>query len=210
MRLALGLGILACCAPAMAFAADVAVSVRTPQGKPVADAVVAVYPAAGAPAGPVRFPWPLRVEQRDMQFQPFVLIAPAGAEVGFPNRDAVRHHVYSFSPAKRFELKLYGKDDTRAVRFENAGVVALGCNIHDSMVGFIKVVDTPFAAKTDAAGEAVVHGVPAGAARLNVWHPYGKAGDRGVDVKVTTPRQGAVRQAVALEVRNPAPRSKRY
>src|SRR6185437_15441331 len=112
---------------------------------------------------------------KNLQFDPFVLIVPVGANVSFPNRDPVRHHVYSFSPTHPFELKLYGKDETRSVRFDKAGVVALGCNIHDNMVAFIKVVDTPFAAKTDDKGLAVLKGLPVGQVPVRIWHPYLKA-----------------------------------
>jgi plastocyanin len=168
-----------------AAAADLTVTVKTGAGRPVADAVVTVHPAAGT-APPVRFAWPLQVDQRNMKFEPFVLIVPVGGEVSFPNRDAVRHHVYSFSKTKPFELKLYGRDESRSVRFDRIGVVALGCNIHDSMVAFLKVVDTPFAAKTDAAGVVVLRGLPNGSSDVRVWHPYLRA------------PEGEVRRAVAL------------
>ncbi len=125
-----------------------------------------------------------------MQFRPFVLIAPVDAEVAFPNRDPFQHHVYSFSPAKTFELKLYGHDETRRVRFDHAGVVSLGCNIHDDMSGFIRVVDTPYAAKTDVRGVALIHGLPAGPAQLAVWHPYLRGG-RDLVREITTPAAGA-------------------
>ncbi|HET6942615.1 MAG TPA: methylamine utilization protein, partial [Sphingomicrobium sp.] len=81
------------------------------------------------------------VSQRDMQFHPFVLVVPVGAKVSFPNLDPTRHHVYSFSPAKKFELKLFAKDQSRSVVFDKPGVVALGCNIHDAMTAFIYVAD---------------------------------------------------------------------
>ena len=83
------------------------------------------------------------LRQRQHQFHPFVLVVPVGANVSFPNFDPTRHHVYSFSPAKRFELKLFARDQSRSVRFDKPGVVALGCNIHDQMSAFIDVVDTP-------------------------------------------------------------------
>ena len=178
-------------APA-AWAGDVVFTVVDARNKPVADAVVTAFPR-GASGGAIRFAWPQEMVQRNLQFDPFVLIVPVGADVSFPNRDAVRHHVYSFSPAKRFELKLYGKDQSRSVRFEHAGVVALGCNIHDSMVAFIKVVDTPFAAKTDAKGRAVLHGLPAGPpTEVKVWHPYLKASGNDLNLRgtVTTPAAG--------------------
>src|SRR4051794_37183154 len=174
MRLFLAL-LLCFAGPLSARAAELAVTVRNSAGKPVADAVVMVRPQAGVPRGPIRFPWPYRMAQQSMTFAPFVLVVPVGADVAFPNLDLVLHHVYSFSPAKTFELKLYGHDETRRVHFDKPGVVAVGCNIHDTMVGFVRVVDTPFAAKTNAAGEAVIHDLPAGAATVTLWHPYLKA-----------------------------------
>jgi plastocyanin len=182
-----------------AYAADLTVTVRTSAGKPVADAVVTVHPAEMGPGQAIRFPWALQMDQKNLQFDPFVLVVPVGAQVSFPNRDGVRHHVYSFSPAKRFELKLYGRDESRSVRFEKAGVVALGCNIHDGMVAFIKVVDTPFAAKSDAAGNVVLRGVPDGAATVRVWHP-----------SLRQPGTEIVRQAFVADLRTPPTRTGAY
>ena len=184
-----------------AQAADLSVTVRTTAGKPVADAVVMLRPAAGGAPKPEPG---YRMSQHHMQFDPFVLIVPVGAEVAFPNLDPVRHHVYSFSPAKTFELKLYSKGEAPAVRMDKAGVVAVGCNIHDSMVGFIRVVDAPFAVKTDAKGVALLRGVPAGAATLTVWHPYAKAKGSEVSRAVTLPAAATASETVALDVR-PAP-----
>lgn len=192
--------VIALLCPGLAFAGDLVVSVRTAAGRPVADAVVTL---PGPHAGAVKFPWPYRMAQRDMQFDPFVLVVPVGAQVSFPNLDNVRHHVYSFSPAHPFELKLYGRDETRFVKFDKPGVVALGCNIHDNMVSFIVVVDTPYAAKTDAAGQAVIHGAPAGAVTVHVWHPYLRAAGNTVTAPATVPRDGSGRAAVTAELRSP-------
>lgn len=168
---------------APAIAGDLTVSVRDAAGRPVRDAVVTVYPAAGVPRGPIRFPWAPRVAQQDIQFQPYVLIAPVGGTVAFPNLDRVRHHVYSFSRGARFELELYGRDETRSHTFTTAGVAALGCNIHDEMLAYIKVVDTPWAMKTDATGDAILRDVPPGGATLRVWHP--RLAGRGNEVAET-------------------------
>lgn len=163
------LAVLAFCSPAIA--GDLTVSVRDAAGRPVQDAVVTVHPAAGVPRGPIRFAWPLRMTQQDIQFQPYVLVVPVGGTVSFPNLDRVRHHVYSFSRGNRFELQLYGRDESRSHTFAAVGVAALGCNIHDQMLAYIKVVDTPWAARTPASGDAVLRAIPAGAATLRVWHP---------------------------------------
>jgi plastocyanin len=186
--------------PVCAFAGDLAVVVRTPQGAPVADAVVSV---AAPHSGPIRFPWPYRVAQHNLQFDPFVLVVPVGADVAFPNLDNVRHHVYSFSPAKSFELKLYGRDETRVVHFDKSGVVQLGCNIHDDMVAFIDVVETPYAAKTDAQGRAVLHDVPAGRHALNVWQPYLRAPGHAVSQSVQVAADAPARLTVVVDVHAP-------
>lgn len=191
-----------------ALAGDLAVSLKTPSGKPVTDAVVMVTPQAGSAAP--RQAGPYRMAQQGMQFQPFVLIVPLGADVAFPNLDPVLHHVYSFSAAKPFELKLYGRDQSRRVRFDRAGVVAVGCNIHDAMSAFIRVVDTAHAVKTDAAGAAVLSGLPAGPATLTVWHPYLK-GPRNEAVRaIAIPAAGAARQALVVDLRAPPMRHGPY
>lgn len=189
-------------APPVAFASDLRVTVTTPDGRPVADAVVTVR-GARAPAGPIRFPWPMRIAQESMEFDPFVLIAPAGATVAFPNLDPVRHHVYSFSPAGPFELRLYGRDETRSVRFRTAGVIAIGCNIHDNMSSFIYVVDTPFAARTNAQGIATIAGVPAGAVTVRLWHPYSRAPDGHTERAVTIPASGQAQEQFQIRLRAP-------
>ncbi|WP_240047613.1 methylamine utilization protein [Sphingomonas panacisoli] len=130
---------------------------------------------ARPPAGPIKFPWPYVMAQQNIAFVPHVLIVPVGATVSFPNRDKVRHHVYSFSGAKKFDMKLYGRDETRAVTFDKEGVVTLGCNIHDAMSAFIIVVDTPFAAQTDTSGRVTIANVPVGAATIRVWYPSARA-----------------------------------
>jgi len=200
--------LLVALAPA-AWAGDVAFLVLNAKNKPVADAVVTVYPP-GLKADQIRFSWPQQMGQHDLQFDPFVLVVPVGASVSFPNHDPVRHHVYSFSPAHPFELKLYGKDETRSVRFDRAGVVALGCNIHDNMVAFIKVVDTPFAAKTDDKGQAVIKGLPAGQVQVRIWHPYLKAPGNEIERALSVSGAGAPLQTVQLDLRNSPDRRGSY
>jgi len=199
------LAALALCAT-VAAASDLVVQVKTAAGAPVEDAVVTVYPASGGDAGPIHFDWPMRMSQQNIAFHPFVLIVPVGATVSFPNLDTVRHHVYSFSPTHQFELKLYSRDETRTVKFDKAGEVALGCNIHDKMAGFIKVVDTPYAAKTDANGNLVIHGLPPGPATLHLWRPYMKAPNNELTKSVVLPATGQASEAFAVEVHPPVMR----
>jgi plastocyanin len=165
---------------APAWAGDLVVAVTTPDGKPLADAVVTV-PGAGKPA----FPWKLEVAQKNKQFAPFVLVTPVGADVVFPNLDKFRHHVYSFSKGNKFELELYGREEKRSITFKTVGTAAIGCNIHDQMVAFVRVVDTPFAAKTGADGLAELKAAPDGKTKLTVWHPHAKAKDQVVVTDIT-------------------------
>lgn len=152
-----------------AHAGDLQIAAVTPDGSPAANVVVWM-PSDGEKA-PERFEWPNEMSQENKQFTPHVLIVPVGSEVAFPNRDRIRHHVYSFSKGNRFELKLYGRDESRGVTLKNTGLVAVGCNIHDQMSGYLRVVDTPFAAKTDASGIAVLKDLPAEPGKIRVWFP---------------------------------------
>ncbi|MEG8040161.1 methylamine utilization protein [Sphingomonas sp. LR60] len=196
--------LLACvgaCLASHAQAATVAVHVVDASGRPVEDAVITIRPAAGIPAQPVRSATRLAMVQKNIAFNPHVLIVPVGATVAFPNEDKVRHHVYSFSKPARFELKLFGRDETRSYTFNTPGTVALGCNIHDSMSGFIKVVDTPFAGKTDAAGNVSLPAVTAGAATLTVWHPRMAAKDNQASFPLTVAATGDLSRQLRLNLR---------
>jgi plastocyanin len=188
---------------APALAGELMVALTTAAGQPIRDAVVMFRPDAGIPADAPRLPSAARTIQTDVRFDPMVLLVPVGAEVAFPNKDKVRHHVYSFSPAKRFELKLYGRDESRSVTFDKAGVVALGCNIHDQMIGFVVVSDTPYAAKVGPDGTVKIQGLPAGGGMLTVWQPFLRAKDNKTAQPVTVPVQGAARVNLVLNVRPP-------
>ncbi len=138
---------------------------------PVRHAVVMVETKSPKAPEPVSFDWPAEMVQENIQFVPYVLIASVGSDVTFPNHDRVRHHVYSFSKGNRFELRLYGREEKRFITFEAPGIVAVGCNIHDGMVGYIRVVDTPFAGKTDENGVVDLGEVPEDLTTVTVWHP---------------------------------------
>jgi len=153
-------------------AGELAVSVIDPSGHGVTDVVVVVAPAESAtphatPASPVAI-----MDQRDRAFSPGVLVVRVGTSVEFPNNDTVSHQVYSFSQAKKFQLALYKGKLHPPVTFDRAGLVVLGCNIHDQMVGYIYVTDAPFFGKTDPAGTLRVPGLAAGEYRISVWSPF--------------------------------------
>jgi plastocyanin len=200
-----GFGILALCAAlsAPADAGELDVVVKMTDGMPLPDAVVTLPAPAGAKPS---FPWKMEIAQKDKEFSPFVLIVPQGAEVAFPNLDKFRHHVYSFSKGNKFELELYGKDETRRVAFKAPGTAALGCNIHDNMVAFVRVVDTPYAAKSDTSGMAAIKNAPAGKVTVTVWHPYARAKEQVTTATAIIAADGATRIDVTLDVAAPSHR----
>ncbi|HYD79835.1 MAG TPA: methylamine utilization protein [Paucimonas sp.] len=151
-----------------ALAASVSVQVTNAAGQPLADAAVYAEPLSGqAVPKPNKM---LEIEQKGRKFLPLVSVVQAGTDISFPNNDTVRHHVYSLSPTKVFELKLYSGTPGKPVNFEKPGTVVLGCNIHDTMVAYIHIVNTPWFAKTDAAGRAKLEGLPPGKYQLKAWH----------------------------------------
>jgi plastocyanin len=157
-------------AAARAQSAEITVSVIDGEGRPVEDAVVVAMPADGKVTLPAK-PREEIVEQIDKEFAPRVKAVIVGTAVRFPNHDNVRHHVYSFSGAKRFELPLYAGVPAQPVVFDKAGVVILGCNIHDWMVGYIYVSESPYFAKTNREGKAILATLPPQSYVLRVWHP---------------------------------------
>lgn len=163
-----------------ASAGSLRVQVLDSAGKPLEGAVVSLVSDAARRA--VR-PLPEQeIAQENKQFVPAVRVVTVGTLVRFPNRDSVRHHVYSFSPAKKFEIKLYAGTPAAPVLFDQPGVAVLGCNIHDQMVGWVVVLNTPYFAQTDAQGQALLEGMPAGAHQLRAWHAR-------LPVDVTPPQQ---------------------
>ena len=155
-----------------AAAADLRVLVTDQRGQPVADAVVDVLapPGSTLPAPPA--PRTHTVNQVALTFVPYIEVLRPGDRVVFHNGDRTRHHVYSFSAAKSFEFMLSPGQNSESLELERAGVVAVGCNIHDSMITYLYVSEAPWSARTGADGVATLAGVPAGAAyRVQAWQP---------------------------------------
>jgi plastocyanin len=108
------------------------------------------------------------MDQVNMQFLPKVLVIQKNQSVAFPNSDNTRHHIYSFSKPKPFEIKMFKGGDSKKLTFEQSGIVVLGCNIHDKMIGYIYVAENKNTAITNAQGIAEV---PAMGLSLKLWHP---------------------------------------
>ena len=150
------------------LAGSLEVSVKDDKGRPGSDAVAYVIAAGTANAAPKKH---AVVDQRDKQFIPYVTAVQVGTPVIFPNSDNIRHHVYSFSPAKKFELPLYSGVPAEPVVFDKVGFVTLGCNIHDWMIAYVAVLPTPYFQVTRQDGRAVLKDLPAGQYTVQVWHP---------------------------------------
>jgi len=194
--------LLAGAGAASASAASVEVLVQTPAGGPVADAAVIVEPLAG-PVPHARTGAHAAIEQRGREFLPWMTVVQTGTSVDFPNNDTIRHHVYSFSEPKRFEIKLYAGKPGQPIVFDKPGQVDIGCNIHDWMEAHVLVVDTPWFARTGADGRATIAGVPAGRYRVRLWHPLQKAAPAPGEIDVD---DTAERLTLVLDARPRTPR----
>src|SRR5579863_2461046 len=181
-RSGLLLALLGMLAGAAADAATLVISVHTPDGRPLQGAVVTALPLDGS--AHKREPVKAVMDQVNRAFVPDLLVIPVGSTVTFPNSDSVSHQIYSFSPAKRFQLPLYRGTPYPPVRFEQAGVVTLGCNIHDEMVGYLVVTDAPYYGRTDAAG-AWSDELARGRYRITIWHPRLRDNDTDLTREVT-------------------------
>ncbi len=182
-----------------ALAATVAISVVDSTGKPAQNAVVFLESAqARAASKPLR---QVEISQQNKTFVPEVTVVTVGTAVNFPNRDTVRHHVYSFSAVKVFDIKLYVGTPANPVVFDQPGISVLGCNIHDNMKAWTVVVQTPWFATTPDSGMAKLASVPSGTYRLRVWHPAFAVGDGAMDMPLSVPEQGQAAMTVRIPVK---------
>jgi plastocyanin len=193
------LALLAAAALAAGQTGTLEALVVTPDGQPVTDAVVVAVPVDAAALAGGR-PHNEIVDQVDKEFVPHVKPVFVGSTVTFPNKDNVRHHVYSFSPAKRFELPLYSGVPAQPVMFDKPGVVVLGCNIHDWMVGYIYVSESPWFAKTNADGRATL-ALPPRAYVVRVWHPQLVADEASTRKPVDVAQGATARAQWSVEIK---------
>jgi plastocyanin len=168
MRALAVLAVAALAANGRTHAATLVVNVYQRDGKPLSGAVNTAEPE---PAEAARPPIRAIMDQVNLSFLPDVLVIPVHSTVQFPNSDAVSHQVYSFSPARQFQLPLYRGKPYPPVQFDQPGVVTLGCNIHDNMLGYIVVTAAPYFGRADEHGGWSVPEIPAGRLRVRLWHP---------------------------------------
>lgn len=171
-------GVLTLAMASGAHAAEVRLAVGSNTG-PAVDAVVSLHGTVPSSTRTAT----ARMDQQHSAFVPGVLPVQAGTVVAFPNRDNIQHHVYSFSQPRQFEIPLYSGNKAAPIRFDKPGVVVVGCNIHDWMIGHIVVLDTPYFGKTGTDGKLSLE-VPPGRYTLRVWHVRGNGApiERTLDV----------------------------
>lgn len=183
------------------LAAELEVSVRSTEGAPMAQVVVTVDGVPGTEPAPP--PDTATVDQVNRIFVPHVAVVRTGTAVSFPNRDDIRHHVYSFSPAKTFELPLYKGIPAEPVVFDQAGVVTLACNIHDWMLAYVYVTDSRWSMVTADDGIARFSVPDHDSYRVTVWHPVLGPDAEGIVREVPREADGTTALEVALEPAEP-------
>ncbi len=121
------------------------------------------------------------------EFKPRMLVVPVGSKVRFPNLDPILHNAFSVSGANAFDVGLYDRGPGKEVTFKEPGLVRVFCNVHQSMAGYILVVDTPYATAPDKAGAFVLSGVPPGPGTLSIWHERGEMQTQALTLPLSAP-----------------------
>jgi plastocyanin len=197
---ALGAVLAGLLAARVAAAAPVTVQVHAQDGRALGGVVVTLEVPGGTAArraGAVR----AVMDQVGRAFSPPILVVPVGSSVTFPNSDTVSHQVYSFSPARRFQLPLYRGTPYPPVVFDEPGVVTLGCNIHDDMIGYIVVTAASHYGLTDRQGTWSAADVAPGTWRVSLWHPSLPGATHTVERRVDVDRTAAASVAFRVETR---------
>jgi plastocyanin len=176
--------------PSFAISATLPITVQDDKGKVVKNAVVyaeAVKSAQNVGAANQK----AIIDQVDKEFIPYVSSFKVGTKAYFPNNDKIRHHVYSFSPAKKFEIPLYEGTPADPIVFDKPGVVVLGCNIHDWMSSYVFVSATPYFSLTEADGKATISNLPPGDYDVQVWHPRLKESGKTSNQRISIEKDGS-------------------
>lgn len=162
------------------FANELTIQVNDTKKMPISDVVAYAIPTskkqvAQLKANYAKNPQSVTIHQRNKDYDPRLSVVQTGTAIRFSNHDNVKHHVYSFSKIKSFEIPLYSGEPPEAIIFDKPGVVALGCNIHDWMMAHVVIVNTPFYAISNAEGNIVLNNLPQGEYQLTLWHSRQKA-----------------------------------
>jgi len=186
--------------PLKVDAASLSVEVNNQaSGGAVANAVVYALPLSNSKSQSVKLPITI-IDQIDKEYVNHITVIQKGTKVSFPNHDHIRHHVYSFSPVKTFEIPLYLDEERSPISFDTTGKVSIGCNIHDWMSAFIYVVNTPYFAKSNDAGIAEMN-LPAGNYDIRTWHPRLQGSTKNTSQMVTITKNNPVHIASSIKLK---------
>jgi len=197
--------------PISSYAEEFSIIIKSPSGKTIKDAVVTL---SSKDNKKLQTGKTYKIDQINKTYVPHVTIIPAGNNISFPNKDNIRHHVYSFSETKKFELPLYEGTPTEPVTFNKSGIAVLGCNIHDWMRAYVFISDTPYYGLSGESGSVTIKNIPKGDYSLRVWHSRLKnqSDFKPTKIKVTSnqthPYQATVALKPAFKIRR-APKAKR-
>jgi len=163
------------------------------QAQDVGQAVIWLSADKPAPPSPVQ----AEITTAEKQFSPHVLVVPVGSSISFPNHDPFNHNVFSLSEENPFDLGLYGRGETPAVKFERAGIVRVYCNVHSQMSALIVVRDDPWYTQPASDGSFTIPSVPVGHYTLHAWHERAPAVSRPIEV----PAAGRSKLELQLDAR---------
>ena len=183
-------------------AGSLIVQVTDKSGAALDNAVVYAEPAIAETKS--KAPHVVDIAQRSRRFVPLVTVVQTGTLISFPNYDSIKHHVYSFSAAKMLDLPLYFGKPAAPQLFDKAGTVILGCNIHDRMIAYVQVVNTPYFGTSDAAGTVKLDGLPAGNYQLKAWY-YGLPTNQQVMTQSVTLTDGPLNAAFKVNAMKSQP-----
>tara|TARA_R110002050_G_scaffold1244_5_gene8843 strand:- start:151454 stop:152152 length:699 start_codon:yes stop_codon:yes gene_type:complete len=195
------------CIHQLAQAAPVVIQINDINGNPLSQAVAEVISQNSNSTSLTVSSEPVVMDQVNKRFLPDLILVQQGQSVVFPNSDNIRHHVYSFSKAKTFELKLYAGKPEKPIKFDTNGVVIVGCNIHDSMVGSIYVAQNT-AMVTDDKGRVTLDLDPT-VDKISIWHPLQSNSPEErkiVDLKESLLSDDKHVYSVSIDVNEPASR----
>ena len=195
--------------PSLSFAAEFSIIINSTSGKAVKDAVVTLKSSKKIK---LKSKKTYIIDQINKTYVPHVKVIPVGSRISFPNKDDIRHHVYSFSDTKKFELPLYEGTPTKPITFNKKGIVTLGCNIHDWMSAYIYISDTPYYGISNEAGSITIKNIPRGKYTIEVWHPRMKEKFNTTKIKLSkkekTTKNITISLKPAFKIRR-APKAKR-
>jgi len=180
---------------ASALAADITISVVDQKSNSVVDGYVELFSLSGTSKAKVSSG---TIDQVDKEFTPLVSAIPVGSTIFFPNSDNIQHQIYSFSKSKEFDLPLFAKNDTQKVVFDTAGIILMGCNIHDWMLSFLYVYESAFFAQTNTNGAVIFSDVPAGEYELRTWSPRLKNNRAPVIQKLSISENQTITQTIKV------------